>query len=115
MLFVSFGCGLDGNPALFGGGGRGGSCVGLPAVDMSIDFRLTSEPPDLLRLCFLASSVAGSIFLGIGRGLCTTEVESSGVRGRGGIFDALSLAPSMILCTSRGSSYTMLLMNMTVC
>jgi hypothetical protein len=51
MLLVLFGCGRDGipDPALFGGGGRGGSCPGLPGFDMRIDLRLTKEPPDLLR------------------------------------------------------------------
>jgi len=50
MLLVSFGCGLDGRAALFGREGRGGSCVGLPAVEARSDFLPIKEPPDLLRL-----------------------------------------------------------------
>ena len=51
MLFVSFGSRRFNFDALVGGGGSGGSCVGLPGCDINNDFRVVMEDPDLLRLC----------------------------------------------------------------
>ena len=59
MLLVSLGSGLSGMPAVFGGGGRGGSCVGLPGLDWKMDLRLMMEPPDFERLCPLGDGSAG--------------------------------------------------------
>src|SRR3569833_227783 len=52
MLLVSFGSGRWGLAAVLGGGGSGGSCVGLPpGFDCSIGFLVIMEPPDLARRC----------------------------------------------------------------
>jgi hypothetical protein len=51
MLFVLFGNKRINLAALVGGGGSGGSSVGLPGLDIKKDFRTTMDEPDLLRLC----------------------------------------------------------------
>jgi hypothetical protein len=51
MLLVSFGRRRVNLDALVGGGGRGGSFVGLPGLDIKHDFRTIIDGPDLLRLC----------------------------------------------------------------
>ena len=78
ILFVSFGSKRCNLFALVGGGGSGGSCVGLPGFDIKIDFRGVIEDPDLLRLCFgegslgnNARSFSGSLLYG--RGRCMME------------------------------------------
>lgn len=117
MLLVSFGCGLDGMVALLGRAGRGGSCVGLPAVEASSDFRPTKEPPDLLRrwpgegLAWAGESAA---FRGIGRGRLTTDAEVPGVSGAGTCFAAGLPAPLRMASTASGSLYSMLFTNRMV-
>jgi hypothetical protein len=49
ILFVAFGCGLIDVPGI-GGGGSGGSWVGLPGAEVRTDFLLI-EAPDRLLLC----------------------------------------------------------------
>lgn len=51
ILFVLFGKRRIKLAALVGGGGKGGSCVGLPGADIRNDLRRITEEPDLLRLC----------------------------------------------------------------
>ena len=58
--------------ALVGGGGSGGRCVGLPGLDIKIDFRTTIDDPDLLRLC-LGEGSLGNNALCFSMSVCMVE------------------------------------------
>src|SRR3569833_2062455 len=114
MLLVSFGSGRWGLAAVLGGGGSGGSCVGLPpGFDCRIDFLVIMEPPDLDRRCpaVLGDGSAGKMprsfsgLRGIGRGRFRTDFDDR----------SSPLASLMIPSTASGSSYTISLTNMMVC